>query len=423
MAVRARIRVPAGGDASQAVTMTAGLNGAPHADEIPVKEFSISDDILNLSDCASVSISNESGNYSDRFAPGQRIEFDIADDRVAGGKWVRSFTGRITTIEDYTDIGGGSNILLTAYDLGWHLTSSHAPPIKADGKTWNNIKNITFDKLLAILIDPSWGFGATKSSNDLNRRLKHGRQIIIQNHKPVLGAILPFIQVEPGQTPLDLLQLYAAREGVLLNVSARGELTMFRPDYNQQALYTVEYHGDAQSTRNNVVKRPTLRQTIDGLYSEVQCWSTVTIPPEIQNSENPNEAYRHTTYTPTTNPVAFKRVNIFSDGEAINQKLRTNRAIWKYQMGQFNSWTYECDFPSLSQGGAFFVSDTMITVNDTWRKLSGTYYVQSTRRSLTLSDGQQTHVVIRKPGLLNPALNSLDLGGGAARVQTKAAKK
>src|SRR5262249_27864960 len=157
-------------------------------------------------------------------------------------------------------------------------------------------------------------------------------------------------------------------------VGAKGQLIFFQPHYDEPALYNVEYHSSKESTRNtnNLIGRPTLKQSIDGFYSEVQCWSTVVIPPEVQTTENPNEQNRHSEFKPSRNPLPFFRWHVFSDSEAINDTLRKNRAVWKYQMGQFESWTYECEFNRHSQGGAFFVANTMISVNDTVHQVSGT---------------------------------------------------
>jgi len=394
---------------TQAITTEARLRAPAY----PAKEWSITDDVLNLSDSASVAIANDDGEHSGKFDIGQRIEIEESDPAVANGRWVRHFTGRITAIESSSDVDSGSNILLTAMDLGWHLTSCHAKPL-------TNIKGIRFQRLLDLLIDPTWGFGQTNTErgNDLNRTLKHGRQVIVINHKPQLGAILPFIQVEPGQTPFEILKTYAAREGVLVNVSARGELVLFRPRYDTDPLYALQYHGsrDDQRRRNNIVGRPSVRKSIDGVYSEVECWSTVVIPPEVANTENPNEMFRHSTVTASPNPLPFFRRQVVSDGEAINEKLRTNRATWNLQMGLFNSTQYEAEFPAHSQGGAFFTSDTMIAMNDTIHGWTGAHYVQRVQRSLTLAGGQRTRLLLRKPGLLNPQLTRLDLGGGARKA-------
>lgn len=388
------------------------------ANTYPAKEWSVTDDMINISDTASVGIANDVGQAAGKFFRGDLIEIEESDPDVASGQWTRHFTGRVTGLETYTDFGGGSNLRIDAMDLGWHLTSCHATPLK-------NIKGIRFQKLLDILLDSSWELGRIVAGNDLNRRLKHGRQIVIQNHKPVPGSILPFIQVEPGQSPFDLLRTYAAREGLLINVSARGDLLLFRPRYDTPPLYTAYFRpsNDPMHDLNNVIGRPSLKQVIDGLYSEVQCWSTVVIPPEIANKENPNEMYRHSSVLASPNPLPFHRLFVFSDSEAINDRLRKNRALWKLQMDAFNATQYTVDFAGHSQGGAFFVSDSMISVDDTMNAVSGGMYVQRAQRNNTVSAGATTSLLCRLPGLLNPELTTLDLDLGGGARKSKAGKR
>ena len=237
----------------------------------------------------------------------------------------------------------------------------------------------------------------------------------------MLGAILPFIQIEPGQTPFDILRLYAQRDGFLVNVGARGDLIIFRPSYDDESFFRIHYHKTSEPSRtlNNVMGQPTVTESIDGLYSDVTCFSTVVIPPEIQNTENPNEMYRSNIFKPDTNPLPFNRRWIMSDGEAINSTLRTNRAKWTWQMGAFQSWGYEVEVAGVSMGEAFLVSDTMCTVDDTVHKVSGAYYVQGVRKSSTLQNGLRTSLKLRRPGLLNPELAAL--GGGAKKAATRPA--
>lgn len=431
MPPRARVRFPAGGNATEATTLSVDGDIQLSTNVLPCKEWSITDDCLNVSDSASFTISNIDGEHSGRFAPGQSVIVDVREDGVAGGDWVRTFTGILVSVESGSDLSGGSVILLSAMDVGWCLTSCHARPL-------TQIKNLRFVDLIKRLIDPTWPFKrdaagnvVVVADNQLNRRIRHGRQVIVQNNQVTLGAVLPFIQVEPGQAPFDILQTYAAREGVLINVGGEGQLIFFRPNYMQPALYAVEYHGsmDDRRRQNNIIGRPTLRESIDGLYTEAQCWSTVVIPPAqtgTPNTDNPNEIFRHETYRPDqdTNLPAdrrrkylpFERRMVFSDGEAINKTLRRNRAIWKSQMGLFNSWQYEVDFDSHSQNGGFFVSDTMISVNDSVHRLDAVYYVQAVRRSQTIREGTRAHLTLRKPGLLNPELQELRVGGGAKKA-------
>jgi hypothetical protein len=140
----------------------------------------------------------------------------------------------------------------------------------------------------------------------------------------------------------------------------------------------------------------------------------VVIPAALQNTENPNAQYRHSVVTASPNPLPFARRWVVSDGEAINDTLRKMRATFKQQMGLFNGWRYDLEFQTHSQDGAFFVSDTMMTVDDSVNKVSGSYYVQSVQRSQTLSGSTAARLVLRKPGLLNPGLQAL--GGGARKA-------
>jgi hypothetical protein len=61
----------------------------------------------------------------------------------------------------------------------------------------------------------------------------------------------------------------------------------------------------------------------------------------------------------------------------------------------------------------------MITIDDTVNDVQGSFYVQSVQRSQTISGGTTTRMVIRKPGLLNPGLQALPLGGGAKKTKKK----
>lgn len=410
-----RIRVPAGGNSGQAITVNIdGNDDSSSTNVIPAKEWSLVDDVLNVADAASFTIANDDGENTGKIVPGQKIIIDESDPDVANGQWTRQFTGRVTTVEDGSDLAGGSIIAVTAMDLGWHLTQCHGKPL-------TKLQGITIGQMLERLIDPSWGISATVTNgNLLNTRLKQGRTGVARLFVPP-KTILPFIQVEPGQSPFEIIRTYVAREGLLINMGANGDMILFRPDYSTDDLKydSIEYHGskDDRRTRNNVVGRPTLRLSIDGMYSEVQCWSTVVKPTLVQEaaiSNNPNAAYVHETFRPPSNPLPFSRLFVFSDGEAINSTMRRNRAVWKWQMDAFNSWEYTAEVPRHSSGGIFYTSNAMVTVNDSVRGVAATYYIQAVRRSVTMQGGIRTRLTIRKP-LIDPTLQA-QTGGGARKA-------
>lgn len=423
---RLRIRFPAGGDVSKALTVTSGpVTHAESLNSLPAKEWAIADDIMNIADSASFTVENIDGENTGKFYLGQLIQIDESDPGVAGSKWCRVFTGRVTGIRYTSDISGGSVIAVDAKDLGWHLTSCHARPLLG-------MEGITIDRMIRKLIDPSWGFVSTEVDSDgtklpdlvtdnaLNRRLKQGRTGEVRNWVgPLQKQFLPPIQVEPGQSPYEIIQPYLARAGWMLNVGVNGNLVLFQPAYNTDSPYdTIHYHKSIEATRskNNVVGRPTIEESIDGIYSECQLWSTVVIPTPVQAaqiSQYPNDQFRHYSYKPSINPLPFNRLFVFSDGEAINATMRKSRAIFKYQLDLFSSWSYQVDLAAHSSGGAFYCSDSLIEVDDTVHGLNATYYIESVHRSMTLQDGVRSHLTLRAPGLIDPQLQA-QVGGGAA---------
>jgi hypothetical protein len=420
--VKFRIRMPAGGKASLAITVSAGARAGAYASDIlPAKAVSISDDMLNVADSASFTVANINGENTGKFKRGQLVEIDESDPDVAGGAWCRVFTGRVMKVTSRSSLRGGSEILVETKDLGWHLSGCHARPLQ-------NINGITIAALLQKLIHPSWGFRATELSGDpdvtignvLNRTLKQGRSGVLRAYVPP-KTILPYIQVEPGQAPWEILQLYLARTGYLLNVGVDADLIIFRPAYDTDSPYEMlHFYPESDPARrlNNVIGQPTLIESIDGLYSETQCWSTVVKPTKVQEaaiSKNPNAQYVHESYKPDGNPLPFYRLQCASDGEAITAEMRKMRATWKYQMDEFQAWQYEVDVPGHSSKGAFYASDTMIPVDDAFHQVGGSYYVQSVRKDFTVRGGATTHLTLRLPGKLDPALQR-QLGGGAKRA-------
>jgi prophage tail gpP-like protein len=78
-----------------------------------------------------------------------------------------------------------------------------------------------------------------------------------------------------------------------------------------------------------------------------------------------------------------------------------NRAQWKWQRGQFDSWTYEITVKGHSQNGIFYAPDTICEVNDTVFGISGKrFYVAAVRFSRTMQGGTTTTLRIHKADVL-----------------------
>ncbi len=423
-AARIRVRFPAGGSLPDELSVYFGAYDGPlGTGVIPGKEICVVDDMLCVADSLSFTIANVDGENTGKIVPGQRIEVDESDPAVAGGQWCRIFTGRTTRVRYSSSASEGSLVSVEAMDLGWHLTTCHARPLlKTDGGK--------LGQLISNLIEPTWGFASTTATvgNALNRSLKQGRQGVVRAQPRNPLDILPFIQVEPGQTAWDVLETYAKREGFLINVGAKGDVVLFQPDYTQDSPYeTIQYHGSKDRSRNtnNLIGSPTLDLSLDGLYSSAECWSTVVVPTPAQQAaiaQNPNAQYTRSVYTPPSSPISFKRRFVVNDGEAINPTMRKNRAVNAFQMGEFNSWSYEVEVNRHSSNGTLFSSDSLCSVNDSVHQVTGAFYVQRVQKTLSERGGTRAKLTLRLPGELDPALLA-QVGAGAATVKPQAVKQ
>ncbi len=410
----------------------------PGPNELLGKEYCITDDALKTSDSVSFTCANIDGENTGRFIEGQKIEVEEAHPDVAGGAWCKQLKGIVTSVEYGVDMAGGSVVAITCMDNGWFLTSCDAPPLLKTGhgslKTLLRGYTDSKGKRVPGLIDPSWGLPDSDplTSNVQNARLKQGRAGILRaigvaSH---VTAVLPFIQVEPGQKPMDVIGPYLTRLGILLNVGAKGELVFFQPNYDQAAAFTVHLHKSTEATnsKNNVLGRPRFRHSIDGLYSEVQCWSTVLNPTLVQTTQssvNPNAQYLRSSFKPDTKPP-FTRLAVFSDAEAIGPDMRKNRAIYKSQMDLMMSWEYTAPLQGhvardASGKALFFTSDMMIDVDDTIHQVQGALWSQAVRKTIS-KDGTHTQVTLRLP-ILNPNLTAVVGGGGKRTKRLPEAKK
>ena len=264
---------------------------------------------------------------------------------------------------------------ITGADLGWHLQNCHAPP-------WYNLQKPTWEQLLS---DPKWipklGIRGWRESNEINRRLKQrlnqGRAAAIIELQLAL-QVLTYIQVEPGDTIADHLAAYARRINCLINVSCDGYLQIWRPDYNREPLFSIEYHDVAEfeKKKNNVLDC-TMSSTIDGRYTQVSCiWERLdedlTPNPTNQNFGKYNHSFinehalpfyrlfvfRTATYTTTRTPK-HRRSGDITKASLIAGKWFTPSGDTGKNAGQQRAYWWE--------------SDQMCAVNDTVNGIRGNF--------------------------------------------------
>lgn len=387
-------------DKSSKVTVSIGgslqLGGQSGGTEYLVKEYAFDESVLNIGDAFSCTIANIEGEISGQIHELDPVVVYMADASVGGAARTQLYTGRVLLVEYGSDVKGGSVIMLTCYDLGWHLKSCQAIPFV-------NLNGITIAKLLDKAINSTWGFAGFRLENTKNVHLKQGRQgVAVQLASDAnIKAVHPRIQTSPGDNWAEHLIKYARRIKRLVNVSADGYLQVFAPDYKQASSYRIVYRKSTDKDRNliNVRGRPTLTLSGETKYGETRCYSTWTRAPKAYDTTDPNAAYFHGTFTAAAT-IPFDRLYSFMDQDQLSQDMATARAEWAHQRGLFDAWVYNVTMPGSAQGGAFFAAGTMAEISDTVHKVSGLYYVVSVRRSRTIQDGTTTAMRLQKPDLL-----------------------
>jgi prophage tail gpP-like protein len=376
-------------DTTTAVTLVIG------GQQIQTKDYCYISDVLGLGDPFSCTVPNPDGQYSSLISKGATVKVYMADPAVRGGSDTLMFTGVVVS-RDFMSDSQGSRMRVTCADLGWHLQNNTAP-------VWLNLRGLKWEVLLTRLIDSSWGFAGTSVGLRLNNpRLKLGRagaQLQIGSESNAYPAVLPRIQVEPGETCADVLIKYARLSKLLVNVTGDGYLMVYTPNYATKNFYAFEYHKSTEKDRDkNNLQSVTINDSIQGVYTDVSCYSVVL----VQNyavTNNVNQGHYHGDYHHPADLPFVHRLS-FADAEQMSRPQAVNRAEWKAKRGKFDSWKYEVVVTGHQQGGSYFIPNVMCSVNDTVHGVKGNYYVQSVKMERSSSGGTQTTLTLREPNLL-----------------------
>lgn len=375
-------------DGTTSVTLTIG------GKEIKTKDYVYISDILNMGDPFSCTVPNPDGVYSDLITPGAAVEVRMADQNVSGGANILIFKG-IVVSRDFVSNMQGSIMRVTCADLGWHLQNNTGP-------VWKSLRGLTWQGLFDALIDTTWKFKGTSIGAYLvDKKLKLGLAgAKLQVTPQAYPAKLPRIQVEPGESCADILIKYARLSKSLVNVSGDGVLQIFSPTYTGENFYSFHYHKSAEKERSkNNLKSVTVNDSIQGVYTDVSCYSVVLLPESAFQSNNPNEGHFKGQYL-KSDALPFHHVLSFSDAEQLSRTAATSRAEWKANRGIFDSWKYEVEVYGHQQNGSFYTPGVMCAIQDTVHGIKGSYYVQAVKMERSNSGGTKTTITIRKPNLL-----------------------
>lgn len=361
-----------------------------------IEEYSIDSNVLSLMDTATVRIRNDGKLTFRRGDPGLLM---MSDPRVSGGQKVQMMKGVIIEIDKQSDSRSGSIWTVTIGDLGWHLVNTCGP-------LWKCLMNTEWKKFVQDILDPTWGFAGVDTDNAFNRQIQQGLKLN-QSRAAIAAArapedvFIPPVCFESGDVIADKLVTYARRVKRLVNVSADGWLQIFAPDYTQPVRFILEYHaaGDARRRRNNVKEPVRIRESIDGIYTDVVCTWQVTVPSVMPDRFNPHAGTSKSTYSDSSQ-LPFKRLLTFQESDALSQQMGNDRVQQKFDRGLFDSWIGEYTVDGHVMNNLFISADTMVNVNDSVSPYSGNAYVGARRFVRSAQQGTVTQMQLRLPNLL-----------------------
>lgn len=360
--------------------------------------FTYSSDILQLGDPFTVVIPNPNGAYTGKLKAGSTVKLYLQNPNVQDN--VRTLKALGVVVKRRVESSGnGTTIQLDCADLGWHLVNNSAP-------LWRGLYG-NFTSLITseAWVDPSWGIDTTnfRMDNEQNKKLKlnnarAGVQVAFQNLQA--ASIPQRIQSEPGDKVADILITYARRLNYLINVACDGVFQLFRPNYQQDPLYHLEYHdqGEASSNPNNILSA-NVEEDISGRWTQALCVGEIVLNSVTKQPSLSQNATKFRGQVNIEKALPFVHRLTFSDGEIFNGKDSAPLAFWRTQQDKYNSFQATYRVKGHHQDGIWWEADTMCSVNDTVNGLQGNYYVSSVTYSRD-EQGDVTEVNLRLPNLL-----------------------
>jgi len=362
-----------------------------------IKEFKYVSDMMAVGDvCTFTIVADDKGETLRRLPVGALVKLRLKNEAVNGGNWTLKHLGRIT--ERRASLRSGT-IQVTSADLGWHLTSCHAPSFfQLRGRTLGDVVRPD-----GSFIDKSFGLQGVRvnDSNVLNRRLKQGRAALQAQMLKVLTPITA-IQAEPGEAFLDVITRYCQRENLLINVSVDGYIQLWNPDYERSPLYAFE----CSDTRSNVLDADR-QDLLATRFTEVLCvGETLQLGVQLNDPTDPNATKRRGYYrAPTLLPFMHRQTS--SNAEMLDEQMAAAQAEWNWKRGLFDSHYLEVRVPDHFQlgprGGEWLESDHMADVFFPGLSTRGRYYVQSVVCDSTVKGGDTATLILRWPYLLSAA--------------------
>lgn len=359
-----------------------------------ITAFDYTSDVMAIGETAQFSVANAGRKYTSKLKIGERVEFILQNPRVNGGSPTVKHRGVIITRTIKVTPTDGCVIDIVSADLGWHLQNSDAPLwLRLQGKSYADI----CDPATSPLFDKSWGFTGLDFTGNPRRRLKLGLAASIAATRSPIEPV-HVIQVEPGEKAADKLTEYARRINLLVNVSPDGKLCLFRPNDTQKPLYSLRNRiGDTGNNilSSEVVENAATRWTEVVVVGEQLASETYAIDSTNPNATKKRGVVKH----PGNLPFTHRKTQ--ADGEMFQNGLAQRQAEWVYKRGLFDSWYMTAKVAEHYQNGTWWESDTVAHVVDDDCGVEGNLYVARVQCSGSKTTGDETAILLRRPGLLS----------------------
>ena len=361
--------------------------------------FDYTSDAMAIAEEAHFIVDNKGRKYTSRLKLGQRVEFVLQNDRVNGGSPTVKHRGVITDRNPRYSLRDGSTIAIASSDLGWHLQNCNTPTwLRLQGKTYADI----CDPAISPFFDPSWGFKGLRFDGDARRRLKLGLAAVVAQQQRVLDPV-HVVQCEAGDTPAGKITEYARRLNLLLNVSPDGWVCLYRPNDKGSPAYSLRLRdGDAL---NNVLDCQA-RETARTRYTEVvvigdQAGYEGPVDPNNPNATKKRGVVKH------PGAVPFLHRLTMADGEMFANGLAQKQAEWAYKRGMFDSFYATFTVAEHFQGGMWWESDALASVDCDELGMSGNFWIATVRCTGSKDQGDLTEITVRMPGLLSASFGEI----------------
>lgn len=215
---------------------------------------------------------------------------------------------------------------------------------------------------------------------------------------PVTSQQISRIKIEPGETVLDVLLRFAAKEKLLIWIDPDGEGQIGRPNYTQSISYRLcLYAGSNPDRRHNNIRQQSVSESWRGRYSTVTVYGTTG-----NTAANYGKSSRKKAIALDAD-IDPERPLIITDGDVKTLQQAQDRANEEVARRKFEgttlTYTASGHYGTLPDGTRnLFQADTLADVHDELSDHHGTYYM--TRRQFRLDeDGPTTELELHPKGL------------------------